>query len=183
LKRDSEATRRALLNAARELFEEKGFDGATVRAIGERAGVDPALIARYFDNKEGLYIAALADETDQANLKYAGIEPAEIVERMFRRWDAREGAPVARAMAAAELDEVVLEQVRNLVGLRLSGPLAEGLGVDGQGADSQLRAEILLAAVLGICLTRGNGSLETLAEADREEVAGLIRRIAGSMIG
>lgn len=180
MKRDSEATRQALLKAARELFEEKGFGGATVRAIGERAGVDPALIARYFDNKEGLYLAALSDESSQANLKLAGLDPQEIADAMFRRWDAGEGSPVARAMSSVSLDDVVLEQVRSLVGMRLSGPLCEGLG---PGGDSELRSEVLLAAILGICVTRGNGSLETLAQADREEVADLIRRIAGSMIG
>jgi len=183
LKRDSEATRQALIRAARELFEEKGFGGATVRGIGERAGVDPALIARYFDNKEGLYLAALSDESSQPNLKMAGLEPEEIADRMFRRWDAGEGSPVARAMSSATLDDVVLEQIRSLVGLRLSGPLSEGMRNRGAGGEGDLKAEILLAAILGICVTRGNGSLEALAAADREEVAEMVREIAGSMIG
>ncbi|MFD9659211.1 helix-turn-helix domain-containing protein [Streptomyces mirabilis] len=33
------------------LFAERGFDRTTIRDIGERAGVDPALIARYFGSK------------------------------------------------------------------------------------------------------------------------------------
>src|ERR1700709_461434 len=63
---DAEASRRALLDAAREVFDEVGYDRATTREIGERAGVDPALIARYFDSKEGLFTAAIAgaDEID-----------------------------------------------------------------------------------------------------------------------
>jgi AcrR family transcriptional regulator len=181
--RDSIATRQSLIAAARELFEEKGFEGATVRAIGERAGVDPALIARYFDNKEGLYIATLADEPDEAGALYAGLDPEAIIGKLFARWDERGRTPVARAMASARLDDEVREQIQALVRYRLRGPLADGLNEAGVDAKAELIGEILIGAVLGICLTRANGALPVLAEADREEVAGLIRRIAGSMIG
>ena len=44
---DSAASRVALLEAAARLFHGRGYDATTVREIGERAGVDPALIARY----------------------------------------------------------------------------------------------------------------------------------------
>src|SRR6478672_4909072 len=59
---DAQASRRALLAAASALFDERGYDAATIRDIGERAEVDPALIARYFGGKEGLYVATLAQE-------------------------------------------------------------------------------------------------------------------------
>ena len=181
--RDSIATRKGLIEAARELFEEKGFSGATVRAIGERAKVDPALIARYFGNKEGLYIATLADESTEAGARYAGLDPEQVVSRLFARWDERGRTPVARAMAAAELDQQVLEQIHSLVAFRLREPLAEGLAEAGAAGQTDLKGEILIGAILGICLTRANHALPVLAEADREEVAELIRKIAGSMIG
>ncbi|MBN8870119.1 MAG: TetR/AcrR family transcriptional regulator [Solirubrobacterales bacterium] len=181
--RDSIATRKALVEAARALFDEKGFSGATVRAIGERAGADPALIARYFGNKEGLYIATLADESDEAGARYAGLDPDQVVSRLFERWDERGRTPVARAMASAEPDDQVLEQIHSLVGFRLREPLAEGLAEAGTAEAAELKSEILIGAILGICLTRANGALPVLAEADREQVAELIRKIAGSMIG
>src|ERR1700760_4152576 len=69
---DAEASRRALLGAAREVFDEVGYDRATTREIGERAGVDPALIARYFDSKEGLFIAAIAaGSAEEEDLDFA----------------------------------------------------------------------------------------------------------------
>ena len=40
----------------------RGSSGTTIREIGERAGVDAALIARYFGSKADLYIAAVAAE-------------------------------------------------------------------------------------------------------------------------
>ena len=59
---DAQASREALLEAAEAIFDERGYDAATVRDIGERAGVDAALIARYFGGKEGLYLATLQRE-------------------------------------------------------------------------------------------------------------------------
>lgn len=53
--------RRALLDAARDLLVEVGFDRATLKAIGERAGVNAAMIHYYFGSKEGLSRAVLHD--------------------------------------------------------------------------------------------------------------------------
>jgi len=43
-----------IIEAARELFAEKGFDAASLREIAERAGVSKALIVWYFSSKEEL---------------------------------------------------------------------------------------------------------------------------------
>jgi TetR/AcrR family transcriptional regulator len=50
-------TRRSILDAALEEFAEKGFEGASTRAIGERAGLDHTLITYHFSNKEALWRA------------------------------------------------------------------------------------------------------------------------------
>ena len=54
-KRDSAATRQAILEAAREEFAAYGYDAAGTRAIAARAGVDARLIGRYFGSKEQLF--------------------------------------------------------------------------------------------------------------------------------
>ncbi len=60
--RDAVASKESLLRAAQELFGQRGFERTTIRDIGERAGVDAALIARYFGSKSDLYFAAVAAE-------------------------------------------------------------------------------------------------------------------------
>ena len=45
--------------AAIELFAEKGFDGASVRAIVSKARVNQAAINYHFKSKDGLYLAVL----------------------------------------------------------------------------------------------------------------------------
>ncbi|MFI5776621.1 TetR/AcrR family transcriptional regulator [Nocardia sp. NPDC051570] len=55
--RDSERTRRLILEAAATEFGAHGYAGARISAIATRAGVNQQLISYYFDGKEGLYQA------------------------------------------------------------------------------------------------------------------------------
>ena len=52
--------------AARELFHESGFDGATLRAIGARAGMGASSIYRHVQSKHELLILELADSQEEA---------------------------------------------------------------------------------------------------------------------
>ena len=58
-KRDAEATRAAILAAARAQFAQLGYDRASLRDIADEARADMALIKRYFGGKEALFVEAL----------------------------------------------------------------------------------------------------------------------------
>ena len=58
-KRNAEATRAAILKAARAQFARTGYDLTSLRDIAGEAGVDMALIKRYFGGKEALFTEAL----------------------------------------------------------------------------------------------------------------------------
>jgi len=165
---DAEASRADLLAAAREVFRERGYDRATTRAIGERAGVDPALIARYFDSKEGLFMAAIG-EMDASERARIPSEPGEFVGHLLRRWEERGHNPLSRALASPALTEEVRQRVSALVGdLLLDG---EEAALSERGVpDPRLHAELLVALAVGVAATRANGTLETLAAAPREEL-------------
>jgi AcrR family transcriptional regulator len=62
--RDAHRTRTAILAAARQAFSAKGYSAAGVREIAAAAGVNPALVSRYFGSKEGLFEEALAELLD-----------------------------------------------------------------------------------------------------------------------
>lgn len=53
------SAREKILNAADKLFGEVGFDGASVREISEKSGVNKALIHYHFKSKEGLLLSVL----------------------------------------------------------------------------------------------------------------------------
>ena len=171
-----------MIDAARELFEERGFERATVRAIGERAKVDPAMIARYFGNKEGLYIATLAEDSDEGPVDFAGLDTDTIVKELFDRWEARGKIPVARAMASASLDVEVLDQVRSVMSRRVTEPLADDLVRTGS-KKADLESEFMIAAVLGVFLTRVNSTLPVLAGASAEEIREMLGRMAAGIVG
>ncbi|MBS1891709.1 MAG: TetR family transcriptional regulator [Actinobacteria bacterium] len=164
---DAEASRRALLEAAQEVFETVGYDRATTREIGERAGVDPALIARYFESKEGLFLAAIAAGSAEAD----GIDfaPQALVGLLLERWDEQGHSPISRALASPTLTPGARDQIKRVVRDRVLVGLVEAL--EGRGApDPELRAELLVALAIGVAVTRANGTLETLAATPREDV-------------
>lgn len=59
-------SRARIRQAARELFREKGFDGATLRAIAERAGMGASSIYRHVQSKEELLIDELTEMQEEA---------------------------------------------------------------------------------------------------------------------
>src|SRR5713101_107359 len=54
-----DATQGRVLEAAGQVFADKGFEGATVREICQKAGVNIAAVNYYFRDKERLYIEAV----------------------------------------------------------------------------------------------------------------------------
>ncbi|WP_066520833.1 TetR family transcriptional regulator [Curtobacterium ammoniigenes] len=62
---DTEGTRRRLRDAALAEFAARGFDGTTVSAIAERAGVNKERIYSYFGDKRKLWDLVLSSELDR----------------------------------------------------------------------------------------------------------------------
>src|SRR5437667_435631 len=59
--RDRETVRRAILDAARELFVHEGYQNVSIRKIAERVEYSPAAIYSYFPSKDDIFFA-LAEE-------------------------------------------------------------------------------------------------------------------------
>jgi AcrR family transcriptional regulator len=167
--RDASATREALLCAARTLFAERGYDRTTLRQVADGAGVDAALVARYFGGKEGLYLAVFASEP-RPDMRGG---PDVIADALLGRWDEAGLGPMVQALTRPELDDGMRERMVATFRDFLLDPLAER--IDGEGADdARLRADLLVAALVGVGVVRCAGALPELRDADRERVlAGL----------
>ena len=86
-------SRRALmLDAARSVFERLGIEGASIREIAKQAGYTPGAIYSYFENKEAIYDALLAESLERLNavVNAAGVDgiasPAALLEVKASAW-------------------------------------------------------------------------------------------------
>lgn len=85
-------SRRALvLDAARAVFGRLGIEGASIREIAKQAGYTPGAIYSYFDNKEAIYGALLAESLERLNTVVdaagsADSSPADLLEAKASAW-------------------------------------------------------------------------------------------------
>ena len=87
---DGQKTREASLAAATEVFAEKGFEGTSTRDICARAGVNNALVNRYYGTKDNLYrivAKSLFGDLGAPLAKLAdGVDSQESWQNAIRTW-------------------------------------------------------------------------------------------------
>ena len=164
-----------MLEAARHLFSERGYDNATVRDIALAAGVDAALVHHYFGTKEQLFLAVLRPPMDPAEVVRLVTEggATEVPERLVRvflsLWDHPVSGPSFVALlrsslqhewTAALLRELLTTQVirRALANLDLTLP------------DAPLRAALISSQMTGLAVTRYILRVEPVASAPGETI-------------
>jgi AcrR family transcriptional regulator len=179
--RHAAASKDALLRAAQALFGQQGFEGTTIREIGERAGVDAALIARYFGSKADLYIAAVAaEDADGTPSEYDNLE--QIADVMVTRADQRGPGPILQAIVRSDTSAEIRDAALNRVARRLVGPPAAGLTA--RGVDRpELRAQVAVSALVGISLGRSLGWFEEMGSVSHDELVALIADALGAITG
>ncbi len=137
-RRNSEASRAAILRAAEAIFAEKGLAGARTDAIARAAHVNKALLYYYFKSKEQIYLAVL-DEHRQGYIERA----TEILSRPGP------AAPILLEYVSAHFD--FISSHRHYAGLFQRSVMARG----GPG-DAALQKRVKpLALKLGALLRRG----------------------------
>ncbi|MDU0478218.1 TetR/AcrR family transcriptional regulator [Staphylococcus chromogenes] len=70
-----EQRREQLISIGRELFAERGFEGASVEEIAARAGVSKPVVYEHFGGKEGIYAAVV--ERDKKGLEETMVQSLE----------------------------------------------------------------------------------------------------------
>jgi AcrR family transcriptional regulator len=101
-------TREEIIAAARVIFADKGYEGASLRAVAREAGVDAALVHHYFDGKAALFTAAMSLPFDPITVKEgvphdSGFQGAAVVEGFLTMWDKAEGTGSSFASCAAAM--------------------------------------------------------------------------------
>lgn len=174
--RDAVITRQSLLAAARRRFAADGYVATTVRDIASDAGVNVALINRYFNSKEGLFEACLAHAVDELG---ESVGETLTIEQLVSIMSAQiAGSPDGESqlrlllMLRSSGDERA-DRIRRDVFRSFSERVATVFGWHPDLPDSielLLRSEIALSAVLGIVLVRSSTGLEPLTSAEQQEL-------------
>jgi AcrR family transcriptional regulator len=171
-------TKQAILDAARESFGELGYDGATVRQVAAKAGVDPALLYHYFGSKQQLFVAAIEVrgliEPHIGDLA-EGPQDAlgeRLVRVMLGFWEDPETRPLFLGLVRSAVTDP--EAAATLRRVMTEGPLAVVARASGS-PDGELRAMLAGSHLLGIVLIRHILRVEPVASADVETLVGLLR--------
>ncbi len=159
-----------ILQAARELFADVGYDRATIRAIAARAGVDPASVHHHYGSKRDLLAAALELPFDTTSLAAAfdpdtGVDGRELLRRALGIWDAPETRLQLRALLRiAVSDDEAAAVVRDLFTRELVAMLSQWA----PGPDAELRAALVASQMAGLAMLRLVVPVAAIVEADAE---------------
>lgn len=170
--------RERILSAAIEEFGEQGYDGATMRAIAARAGVDSALVHHHFGSKADLFAAAVGApmRPDIAIPDILAGPTDEIGERVLRyileSWEQpevrRRGVALLRTTIGNKLTTPLLA---GFLSRELLSRIARALDVP----DAELRASLVASQIAGLLVTRYIVRLPALVEASVDD---LVVRVA-----
>ncbi|HEU0240890.1 MAG TPA: TetR family transcriptional regulator [Micromonosporaceae bacterium] len=178
-RKGSPDTREAILDAAREAFAARGFDGASIRTIATSAAVDPALVHHYFGTKEQLFLATVGAPVNPGELipQILDGDPDLLGVRLVRMflsvWDDPHSGPkliaivrsaLAHDWSARMLREFVTSQVLRRVIAKVDVPPAE----------APTRAALVASQMIGVGLARHVLKIEPLASADADTVAAMV---------
>jgi AcrR family transcriptional regulator len=169
-RRDAAGSRKRLLDAAGELFAERGYEGTTVRDIGNRAGVDPTMIARYFGGKAQLYLADLRRDASSAAVD---LGDADALADLLDRVGAHRFTPGLDSAVSPHADADLQAAAMAVLERRIVQPAEETARAAGLD-QTTLRAEIVTAALAGIVLSRASKAFDTLGHAPAAEVGRLV---------
>lgn len=166
-------SRERIIAAAVDEFGEQGYDGATIRSIAARAGVDSALVHHYFGTKADLFAEAVGIPL-RPDIEVPGILAGpqnEVGERLVRY--------VLEAFEQPEVRRRGVMLLRTALGSRLTTPLLAGflsrelIGRVARSlavADADLRASLVASQIAGLLIARYVVRLPALAAAPVDEL-------------
>jgi AcrR family transcriptional regulator len=163
-------TREAILDAATELFSQRGYDGSSLRAIAAAAGVDPALIRHFFGGKDTLFAAVVADRTTimerlagslAGDQRSAGLRVAGTY---LRLWEDPQTRPVLLAITRSATTS---ERAAQMLTEALGGKIRAAAGQD---AERTRRVALAGSHLFGLAVARHIIKQPSLAEMDLDQL-------------
>lgn len=162
--RNARATRAAILDAARACFTQRAYEHVGVRDIAKRAGVNGALVIRYFGSKRQLFSAAMTGRFAFDHIVGGRPPDSKRIVRMVlkSRRSGRVDAVLAVVRSAADPEAGAI--LKKNLEEEFIKPFAAAL----PGTESLQRAALITAYLLGLAIARDVLRINALAHsADR----------------
>lgn len=171
-------TREAILKSSRRAFSERGYDGASIRAIATGAGVDPALVHHYFGTKEQLFLAAVEAPVNPGELLpqalAQGIDGAgkRIVTLFLSVWDSPTGSTAVALLRSALQHEWSARMLREFLITQILRRAMKALDLD--PTEAPVRAGLVATQIMGLAMARYVLKVEPIATMPADAVVRLI---------
>lgn len=150
--RNPEVHRAAILDAARQVFAERGYSKATIREVARRAGVTHGLVVLHFTTKEKLFVEALLERRRAPAAIEGDVDKLpELIARAYVERVEADGPNdpfVALIRSAGDIDVA-----KQLLGAMRMEPAQAYLSVL-SAHDLERRAELLGALLIGVTFSR-----------------------------
>ncbi len=166
MRRSSDETKAVILAAARDRFGTVGFQAATIRAIATDAGIDPAMVMRYYGSKDKLFAAAA--EFDLQFPDFATTDRAQLgrslVRHFLKRWEGDEALVILLRSSATNAEAA--QRMQEIFGTQLQPLVASVVPAE----ESGMRAGLIATQILGMALCRFVLRLPPVVEMTRDEI-------------
>jgi len=179
--RNAEATRAALLKAARTRFARDSYDHVGLRDIAADVGVNAALVSRYFGSKEELF-AELLHQPEKSEPIFGGALadlPDRVADRVFERVGEDSSVENLMIMLRSITSPTAAGLVRAALKRHCEDPVAAQL----EDGDPELRARMLCSLIIGLGFTRMMWDGLARGEGERERAQERIRELVDTCLG
>lgn len=158
------ATAARILEAAQIEFGAHGHDGATIRGIARRAGVDPSLVLQHYGSKQALFSLAVRPAAELTTDDVPG-HLAEVLSLRLRELPPETRALMRSMLTSPEAAAVMREYLEERA-THLAGTMT--------GDDAEMRAAVIVSGILGVTIARHFLDLAALADVDDGQIAALV---------
>ena len=145
--RDSEATKRAILDSARIHFAQDSYDRTGLREIAADAQIDPALIIRMFGSKDHLFEQALIEAVYPEIVFEERANCGDRYMQAFGKSTTDELDHFVLLLRAANMP-TMLPRLEEIISDHLMDPMMEWMG----GEDARLRAKLVTIFICGLMI-------------------------------